>query len=40
MSESRFLVNQQWEELEVYGNLVSSSGHEEPYEARVSRTVL
>ncbi|PIQ34004.1 MAG: hypothetical protein COS35_04720 [Zetaproteobacteria bacterium CG02_land_8_20_14_3_00_50_9] len=40
MSGSGFPVNQQWEELERYGNLVSSSGHEEPYEVRVSRTVL
>ena len=34
------MVNQKWEELKVYANLVICRGHEEPYEARVSRTVL
>jgi hypothetical protein len=34
------LVNQEWEELKVYANLVICRGHEEPYEARVSRTVV
>jgi hypothetical protein len=40
MPISKLLVNQQWEELLNYGNSGSKEGDEEPYEARVSRTVL
>ena len=38
--QNRTLVNQKWEELKIYANLVICKGHEEPYEARVSRTVM
>ena len=38
--QNRTLVNQKWEELKIYANLVICKGHEEPYEVRVSRTVL
>ena len=38
--QNRALVNQKWEELKIYANLVICKGHEEPYEARVSCTDL
>lgn len=38
--QNRFLVNSWEEELIIYANLVLCKGHEEPYEARVSSTVL
>ncbi len=40
MSKNKSLVNQSWEELANYANLLYSEGHEEPYESRGSRTVL
>ncbi len=38
--QNRSLVNQRWVELATYANLILCEGHEEPYEARVLRTVL
>ena len=38
--QNRTLVNHKWEELMIYANLVICKGDEEPYEVRVSSTVL